>query len=326
MYPATRLRRLRQKPKLRQLFQETTWHWKDLIIPLFIIEGQDRVKPVPAMPGIYRYSIDQVLDELAHPVYRETAGILLFGIPDAEEKDECGSAAFAEQGVIQRACRAIKAAYPDLTLITDLCLCEYTSHGHCGLIDSRGDVDNDRTLEVLTKVAISHAQAGADIIAPSDMMDGRVGAIRKALDANGFPDRLILAYAAKFASAFYGPFREAAGSAPSFGDRRSYQLPPANRREIEEDLAEGADLIMVKPALSYLDIIREARDRFLQPLVAYNVSGEYSMVKAAARAGWLDERRAVDEILLSIKRAGADRIITYHAKELYEWERGSDGR
>jgi porphobilinogen synthase len=311
---------------LRRLFQETEWCWKDLIIPLFIIEGENRAEEIPAMPGIYRYTIDRVIRELAHPVYHEAVGILLFGIPNPEEKDECGSAAFAETGVIQRACRAIKTEYPELNLITDLCLCEYTSHGHCGLINADGAVDNDRTLEILNKVALSHAEAGADMIAPSDMMDGRVAAIRKALDAHDFSDRLLLAYSAKFASAFYGPFREAAGSAPSFGDRKSYQMPPGNRREaireIEEDVMEGADLIMVKPALSYLDIIREARDRFLQPLVAYNVSGEYSMVKAAAQAGWIDERRAVDEILLSIKRAGADRIITYHAKDLYEWEKG----
>lgn len=276
------------------------------------------------MPGIYHYSIDELLKELDHPVYQAVGGIILFGV--SELKDDTGATAFAEDGLVQRACREIKAKFPHIPIITDVCLCGYTRHGHCGVIDDQRNVDNDRTLEVLAKVALSHAQAGADIIAPSDMMDGRVGAIRVALDRNGFSDRLILAYSAKFASAFYGPFREAAHSAPGFGDRKSYQMPPSNRREalreLQEDLAEGADMLMVKPALSYLDIIREARERFLQPLVAYNVSGEYSMVKAAAAAGWIDERAAVHEILLSIKRAGADRIITYHAKDVYGWERG----
>lgn len=303
------------------MFQETTLEMKDLIIPLFVLEGNSRCEPVNSMPGINRYSVDLLLKELDHPVYREAAGILLFGVPD--RKDENATEAYSDNGVVQKACRGIKEHFPNVPLITDLCLCAYTGHGHCGLVDSGGNIENDRTLEILGKTAVSHAAAGADIIAPSDMMDGRVAAIRRHLDAEGFTDRLILAYSAKYASSFYGPFREAADSAPGFGDRKTYQMPPANRREalreLEEDVAEGADMLMIKPALSYLDIIREARDRFLQPLIAYNVSGEYSMVKAASKMGWVDERAVVGEILLSIKRAGADRMITYHAKDIYEW-------
>ncbi len=324
MFPGTRLRRLRQTPVVRDLLQETRLHLRELIAPFFVIEGRDRMEEVPSMPGVYRFTVDRLLKELEGPVYREIGGILLFGIP--MEKDDSGATAWNEQGVLQQGCRSIKAAFPELLVFTDLCLCSYTHHGHCGLLNSRGDIDNDRTLDVLEKIAVSHAAAGSDVIAPSDMMDGRIGAIRRILDEKGFTHQLILAYSAKFASAFYGPFREAAHSAPQLGDRKSYQLPPANRREalreMAEDLAEGADMLMVKPALAYLDIIREARQQFTAPLVAYNVSGEYAMVKAAAQSGWVDEERMVKEILLGIKRAGADLIITYHVKDLYGWERG----
>ncbi|HBF38253.1 MAG TPA: porphobilinogen synthase [Firmicutes bacterium] len=323
MFPNTRLRRLRQSPELRSMLQETRLDFRELIIPLFVIEGAGITEEISAMPGIYRYSIDRLLSELEAPVYHKIGGILLFGVPS--QKDDSGKGAWDEQGIVQQACREIKLHYPKLLLITDLCLCPYTSHGHCGLLDSKGRIDNDPTLEVLTKAAISHAVAGADIIAPSDMMDGRVGAIRQGLDQNGFQDKLILSYAAKFASAFYGPFREAAHSAPQFGDRKSYQMPPANRREalreMEEDVMEGADLMMVKPALAYLDILNQARNRFDVPLVAYNVSGEYAMVKAAAQAGWISEEQIVEETLISIKRAGADLIITYHAKDFYRWKK-----
>lgn len=323
MFPTTRLRRLRQTPHLREILTEHEWNFKDLIIPQFVTEGSRIRETVPSMPGINRFSIDLLLEELEQPLYREVAGILLFGIP--EHKDLQGTAAWDDQGIIQRACREIKSRYPDLIVITDLCLCEYTSHGHCGVLDDRGRVDNDRTLEVLQKIAVAQAKAGADIIAPSDMMDGRVGAIRAALDEYGFSERLILSYAAKFASAFYGPFREAADSAPQFGDRKSYQISPANRREaireMAEDIAEGADLIMVKPGLPYLDILRDARERFDLPLVVYNVSGEYAMVKAAGANGWIDEVKTVTEIMTGFKRAGADLIITYHGADLYRWLR-----
>lgn len=323
MFPTTRLRRLRQTPHLREILTEHEWNFKDLIIPQFVTEGSRIRETVPSMPGINRFSIDLLLEELEQPLYREVAGILLFGIP--EHKDLQGTAAWDDQGIIQRACREIKSRYPDLIVITDLCLCEYTSHGHCGVLDDRGRVDNDRTLEVLQKIAVAQAKAGADIIAPSDMMDGRVGAIRAALDEYGFRERLILSYAAKFASAFYGPFREAADSAPQFGDRKSYQISPANRREaireMAEDIAEGADLIMVKPGLPYLDILRDARERFDLPLVVYNVSGEYAMVKAAGANGWIDEVKTVTEIMTGFKRAGADLIITYHGADLYRWLR-----
>lgn len=323
MFPTTRLRRLRQTPQLREMLTENEWNFKDLIIPHFVTEGSGVRESIPTMPGIDRFSIDVLLDELKKPLYQEVAGILLFGIP--KQKDRQGSAAWDADGIIQRACRKIKLHYPELILITDLCMCEYTSHGHCGILDGSGRVDNDRTLEVLQKIAVAQAEAGADIIAPSDMMDGRVGAIRKALDEKGYRDCLILSYAAKFASAFYGPFREAADSAPQFGDRRSYQIPPANRREalreMAEDIGEGADLLMVKPGMAYLDILREARERFDLPLAVYNVSGEYAMVKAAAANGWIDEAKTVIEIMTGFKRAGADLIITYHAADLYHWLR-----
>lgn len=321
MFPVTRLRRLRQTPRLRTLFAEHEWDFRDLIVPLFVTEGRDRKEEITAMPGVYRFSIEHLLHELEDSLYREVGGILLFGIPNA--KDDTGSAAWDPNGIVQQACRAIKRQFPDLLVITDLCLCSYTAHGHCGIIQKGETIDNDVTLQVLSRVALSHGEAGADIIAPSDMMDGRVAAIRGALDQNGFTDRLILSYAAKFASAFYGPFREAADSAPQFGDRKSYQLPPPNRREalreLEADLNEGADILMVKPGLPYLDVVREARDCFKVPLAVYNVSGEYAMVKAAAAQGWIDEARVVEEVMTGFKRAGADLIITYHARDLYQW-------
>ena len=315
-----RLRRLRRTGKLRALVRETQLDVGDLIYPLFVIEGSQTKQAITAMPGVYRYSTDLLAREAKDVAGLGIPAILLFGIP--ENKDEIGSSAYHSEGVVQQAIRAIKKATPELLVITDVCLCEYTSHGHCGIIVN-GEVDNDQTLELLAKIALSHAEAGADMVAPSAMMDGMVKAIRQALDDNGFNNTAILAYAAKYASAFYGPFREAAGSTPKFGDRRSSQMDPANcreaLREIEQDIAEGADMVMVKPALSYLDVIRKVRDTFNCPLVAYNVSGEYAMVKAAVQQGWLDEKRIVLEILTSIKRAGTDIIITYHAKDAARW-------
>jgi len=311
------MRRLRVTEAHRRLVRETHLSTADLIYPLFVVEGTGIQREIAAMPGNYHWSVDRLpylMDEIAS---LGIPGVLLFGVPDS--KDEVGSSAYAEDGIVQRAIRAIKRSHPDLLVITDVCLCEYTSHGHCGVVGSDGQVQNDATLALLQRTAVSHAQAGAEIIAPSDMMDGRIGAIRAALDEHGFEQVAILAYAAKYASGFYGPFREAAGSAPQFGDRRAYQMDPANRREalreIALDVAEGADMVMVKPALAYLDIIRETRDRFDLPLAAYNVSGEYSMVKAAAANGWIDGDRIAMEILLGIKRAGADLILTYHALE-----------
>jgi len=315
-----RLRRLRRTGKLRALVRETQLDVGDLIYPLFVIEGSQTKQAITAMPGVYRYSTDLLAKEAEDIAGLGIPAILLFGIP--ENKDEIGSSAYHPEGIAQQAIRAIKKATPELLVITDVCLCEYTSHGHCGIIVN-GEVDNDQTLELLAKIALSHAEAGADMVAPSAMMDGMVKAIRQALDDNGFNNTAILAYAAKYASAFYGPFREAAGSTPKFGDRRSSQMDPANwreaLREIEQDIAEGADMVMVKPALSYLDVIRKVRDTFNCPLVAYNVSGEYAMVKAAVQQGWLDEKRIVMEILISIKRAGTDIIISYHAKDVARW-------
>ena len=311
---------------MRRLLVEHEWNFKDLLVPCFVVEGVGRKEAINAMPGIFRYSLEYLLKELEHPCYREVGGILLFGIPAT--KDDSGAVAWHQNGIVQQACRAIKREFPDLLVITDLCLCSYTSHGHCGIIGKGKNVDNDRTLEVLSRVAVSYSEAGADIIAPSDMMDGRVGTLRAALDRYGFTDRLILSYAAKFASAFYGPFREAADSTPQFGDRKSYQMPPANRREalreLAEDVKEGADILMVKPGLPYLDLVREARERFETPLAVYNVSGEYAMVKAAAAQGWIDEARLVDEIMIGFKRSGADLIITYHAKDLYQWRENAN--
>ncbi|MCD6299904.1 MAG: porphobilinogen synthase [Dehalococcoidales bacterium] len=319
-FPQLRLRRLRRTETLRAMVRETQLDINDFIYPLFVIEGSQVKQEITAMPGVYRYSNDLLPQEVEEIAKLGIPAVILFGIPD--KKDEIGSSAYDPEGVIQQAVRTIKKTMPELLVITDVCLCEYTSHGHCGVVVN-GYVDNDKTLELLTKIALSHAEAGADMVAPSDMMDGRVKAIRQALDGKGFNNIPILAYAAKYASAFYGPFREAAGSAPQFGDRRSYQMDPPNwreaLREIEQDIAEGADMVMVKPALSYLDVIRKARDTFNYPLVAYNVSGEYAMVKAAVQQGWLDEKRTVLEILTSIKRAGTDIIISYHAKDVARW-------
>lgn len=319
-FPELRLRRLRRTEAFRALFRETQVEVDDLIYPLFVVEGSRLKQEIASMPGIFRYSPDLLPLEAEEIVKLGLPGVILFGIP--EQKDELGSWAYHPEGVIQQAVRNIKRSVPELVVVTDVCLCEYTSHGHCGVVVD-GYVDNDRTLELLAKTAVSQAQAGADIVAPSDMMDGRVKAIRQSLDKNGFPLIPILSYAAKYASVFFEPFREAAQSAPQFGDRRSYQMDPPNwreaLREIEQDIAEGADILMVKPALPYLDVIRKVRDTFHCPLAAYNVSGEFAMVKAAAHQGWLNERRAVLEILTAIKRAGADIIITYHAKEVAQW-------
>ena len=318
-FPTLRLRRLRSSATMRDLVRETEINVRDLIYPLFIAEGRQVKQEISAMPGQYRWSADLLPGEIENIAALKIPAVLLFGVLEPANKDEIGSASWDEHGVVQEAIRAIKRAAPELVVITDVCLCEYTSHGHCGVVED-GRVLNDSTLELLARQAVSHARAGADIVAPSDMMDGRVAAIRAALDREGFADTPILAYAAKFASGFYGPFREAAASPPQFGDRRAYQMDPANAREalreIELDIAEGADLIMVKPALAYLDLIAKARARFDLPLIAYNVSGEYSMVKAAAANGWIDEQCIVLEILTAIKRAGADLIITYHAPEV----------
>jgi len=315
-FPVTRLRRLRKNTALREMFRETHLHKSDLIYPVFVVEGDGIKKEISSMPGQFQMSIDNVVRECEELQRLGLNSILLFGIP--AEKDEVGSDAYDENGIIQKALRAIKKEFPEIVAITDVCLCEYTSHGHCGVIEN-GDVQNDATLDLLVKEALSHAQAGADVIAPSDMMDGRVSSIRSALDKNGFADIPIMAYSAKYSSAFYGPFREAAESAPQFGDRRSYQMDPPNSdeaiREIALDIQEGADIVMVKPALSYLDIIRRTKDEFNMPVAAYNVSGEYSMIKAAAANGWLDGERVMIEVLTSIKRAGADVIITYFAKD-----------
>ncbi|HTK38090.1 MAG TPA: porphobilinogen synthase [Pyrinomonadaceae bacterium] len=315
-FPTTRLRRLRKNAALREIFRETHLHKSDLIYPLFVVQGDGLKNEISSMPGQFQMSIDNIVRECEELQKLGLNSILLFGIP--AEKDEVGSGAYDEDGIIQKALRSIKKEFPDIVAITDVCLCEYTSHGHCGVIEN-GDVQNDATLDLLVKEALSHARAGADVIAPSDMMDGRVGAIRNALDKNGFADIPIMAYSAKYSSSFYGPFREAAESAPQFGDRKSYQMDPPNSdeaiREIALDIQEGADIVMVKPALSYLDVIRRAKDEFNIPIAAYNVSGEYSMIKAAAANGWLDGERVMLEVLTSIKRAGADVIITYFAKE-----------
>ncbi|MBV9818498.1 MAG: porphobilinogen synthase [Solirubrobacterales bacterium] len=321
-FPETRLRRLRASRALRGLVRETRLQASDLVYPMFVAHGVDRREPIPSMPGIDHLSIAHAVQEAGEAAALGIPAVLLFGLPAA--KDEAGSGAWDDEGVVQLATRAIKDDHPDLLVICDLCLCEYTSHGHCGLL-REGSVDNDATLELLSRTAISQARAGADIIAPSDMMDGRVGAIRTALDEDGLTDTPILAYSAKFASAFYGPFREAADSAPAFGDRRGYQMDAANGaeavREARLDVEEGADILMVKPALPYLDVIRRIKDETDMPLAAYNVSGEYAMLKAAAAAGLLDERATVLEALTGIRRAGADIVITYHAKDVAQWLR-----
>jgi porphobilinogen synthase len=320
-FPQTRLRRLRTTHALRGLVRETTLSPADFVYPLFVAHGIDRREPIAAMPGIDHLSIAHAVAEAGEAQMLGIPAVLLFGLPAA--KDEEGSGAWDDEGVIQLATRAIKEAHPNLLVITDLCLCEYTSHGHCGVVRSDGSVDNDATLELLARTATSQARAGADVIAPSDMMDGRVGFIRAALDEDGHTETPILSYSAKFASAFYGPFREAAESAPAFGDRRGYQLDPANAneavRETRLDIEEGADIVMVKPALPYLDLIRRVKTETGVPLAAYNVSGEYAMLKAAAATGYLDERAAVLETLTSIRRAGADIVITYHAKDAARW-------
>lgn len=325
MFPKVRLRRLRINPAIRKILTQTKLSIDDLIMPVFVIYGKNKKIPVKSMPGIFQLSIDNLLKEVKEIFNLGIKSIIIFGIP--QKKDELGSDAYNKNGIIQKTVRVIKEKFPDIVVITDLCFCEYTSHGHCGIIKwgRKGiwQLDNDTTLDIIAKTAISQAQSGSDIIAPSGMIDGQVKTIRQALDEEGFKDKLILSYSAKYASAFYGPFRDAASSAPQFGDRLSYQMNPANSnealREIELDIKEGADMVMVKPALSYLDIVRLAKEKFNIPLVAYNVSGEYSMVKASASKGFLDEKKIVLEILTSIKRAGADLIISYHSKEVVKY-------
>lgn len=321
-FPVYRPRRLRASEAMRRMVRETRLSVDDLIYPVFATYGNGVRKPVESMPGIYNLSIDTLLEEIKEVNDLRIPGVLLFGIP--EHKDPLGSGAYHQEGVVQQAIRAIKKDFPGLLVITDVCLCEYTDHGHCGIVKD-GCVLNDPTLELLARSALSHVRAGADMVAPSDMMDGRVAAIRKELDREGYQDIPIMAYSAKYSSAYYGPFREAAGSSPQFGDRRAYQMDPPNTleavRETRLDIEEGADIVMVKPALAYLDIIRRIKDEFDYPLAAYNVSGEYAMVKAAAGRGWLDERRVVLESLTGMKRAGADIILTYHAKDVAGWLR-----
>ncbi len=317
-FPINRMRRMRKSETLRSMVRETTLSVTDFIYPLFVIHGQNQQNPIKSMPGVYQFSVDHRLQQ----EIKEIAGlgipaVLLFGIP--EYKDSIGSSAFQDHGVVQQAIRLIKDCSPDTLVITDVCMCEYTDHGHCGVVDADGTINNDATLELLAREALSHAQAGCDMVAPSDMMDGRIAYIRQCLDENSFSNMPIMSYAAKYASGFYGPFRDAADSTPQFGDRRTHQMDPANireaLREVELDIEEGADLVMVKPALAYLDVIKAVKERFDCPVSAYNVSGEYSMVKAAAQNGWLDGDRVMMEILTSIKRAGADIILTYAAKD-----------
>ncbi len=322
-YPINRMRRLRRTEPLRRMVRENTVLVDNLIYPMFVVHGVDVKLQIQSMPDVYHFSVDALIREAQTVKELGIPAVLLFGLPAT--KDERGSEAHAPDGIVQRAVRRLKEALPEIIVITDVCLCEYTSHGHCGVIRD-GDVSNDETVELLARTALSHAEAGADIVAPSDMMDGRVLAIRETLDDAGYSHIPIMSYAAKFASGFYGPFRDAAGCAPQFGDRSSYQMDPANRREalkeITLDLEEGADIVMVKPALAYLDVISDARMSVDVPIAAYNVSGEYCMVKAAADVGLIDERRVVTEILTSIRRAGADLIITYHAKDFAAWQRG----
>ncbi|MEH7379768.1 porphobilinogen synthase [Bacillus sp. JJ1533] len=315
-----RHRRLRQSANMRALVRETHLHTDDLIYPLFIVEGENKKIEVSSMPGVYNISLDLLEQELNEIVGLGIKSVILFGVPD--EKDEVGTGAYHNHGIVQEATRFIKEKHPELIVIADTCLCEYTSHGHCGVIEN-GEVLNDPSLELLAKTAVSQAKAGADIIAPSNMMDGFVTAIRHGLDEAGFENVPIMSYAVKYSSAFYGPFRDAAGSSPSFGDRKTYQMDYANRleafREAESDIEEGADFIIVKPALSYLDIVRDVKNHFNAPIVAYNVSGEYSMIKAAAQNGWINEKEIVMEMLTGMKRAGADLIITYHSKDVARW-------
>lgn len=319
-FPTVRMRRTRQNEKLRSLVRETHLSVDQLIYPMFVAEDISEPRPVSSMPGIMNWPLEHIGREAERIATLGIPAVLLFGLPAA--KDSVGSEAYNEQGIIQQAIRKLKAETPDTLVITDVCLCEYTDHGHCGVI-LHGNVQNDESLELLSRMALSHVEAGADIVAPSDMMDGRVGAIRHTLDEQGFSQTPIMAYSAKFASGFYGPFREAAGSAPQFGDRRSYQMDPANvreaLREVDLDIAEGADIVMVKPAMAYMDVIRQVRDHCDLPIAAYNVSGEYSMIKAAAQNGWIDERRVAMEVLTGIRRAGADMIITYFAPDVAGW-------
>jgi porphobilinogen synthase len=321
-FPAERPRRLRRSERLRALVRETRVTPEQLIYPLFVAPGSGQRREIPSLPGCFHLSVDEAAREAREVEGLGIGGVILFGLPSG--KDALGSEGYADDGVVQQAVRAIRAECRELLVITDVCLCEYTSHGHCGVIEGQ-EVRNDPTLELLARMALSHARAGAHVVAPSDMMDGRVGAIRAALDGQGFADLPILSYAAKYASAFYGPFREAADSAPQFGDRRGYQMDPANvreaLREVRLDVEEGADVVMVKPALPYLDVIRAVREAVDRPVAAYNVSGEYAMVKAAAQRGWIDEPRIVKETLTSIRRAGADVILTYHAKDFARWTR-----
>lgn len=319
-FPVHRPRRLREQSGFREMFCETRVQMTDLIYPMFVIHGRKVKNPVPSMPGVYQFSVDQLIKEMRELLNLGISSVILFGIP--ETKDPVGSSGCQANGVVQEAVRVLKHMYPQLMVLTDICLCEYTDHGHCGVVEN-GRVINDLTLELLAEMAVSHAEAGADMVAPSDMMDGRIAAIRTALDENGFSHLPIMAYSAKYASGFYGPFRDAAGSAPQFGDRRSYQMHPPNTdealREVALDIKEGADVVMVKPALPYLDIIRRVKDTFNCPIAAYNVSGEYAMIKAAAERGWLDEQRVVWESLTGIKRAGADVILTYFAPQVAQW-------
>ena len=319
-FPESRLRRLREKEPIRNMLRETRISPAEFVYPMFVTHGEGVRAAIEPMPGCYHLSLDQLTEEVGEVADLGIPAVLLFGLPTA--KDPLGTEGYDPEGIIQEAVRAIKRESPEMMVITDVCMCEYTDHGHCGVIDN-GRVDNDQTLELLARTALSHAQAGADMVAPSAMMDGQVRAIRQALNDHGYTDLPIMGYAAKYASAFYGPFRVAADSTPQFGDRRSYQMDPANSRmamrEIESDIAEGADIVMVKPALSYLDVIHRARERFDHPLAAYNVSGEFSMVKAASRQGWIDEKPVTLELLTAIKRAGADIILSYHAKEVARW-------
>ncbi len=323
--PFRRFRRFRQTEGLRKLARETVINPEDFVYPMFITFGTGVRREVPSMPGVFQVSIDQLPAEMSELRSLGITSVLLFGIPD--EKDELGSSGYREDGIIQQAVRTIKGVDDEITVITDVCNCEYTSHGHCGVLHGE-EILNDESLELLVKSAVSHAAAGADVVAPSDMMDGRVAVIRQGLDQAGFANTPILSYAAKYASAFYGPFRDAAESVPEFGDRRSHQMDPANRREafreIEADIDEGADGIIVKPAMTYLDVVSGARERFDVPIAAYNVSGEYAMIKAAAQNGWIDEQRVILETMLSMKRAGANLIITYHAKEVAAWLQGQE--
>lgn len=320
-FPVSRPRRLRRTETLRAMVRENTLAPTDFIYPLFVEFGENIRREVPSMPGVFNMSLDQLPAEIDELKALGIPAVILFGIP--ESKDEAGTGGYAEDGIVQQAIRAIKAHDPEFYVITDVCMCEYTSHGHCGILDDNGCVLNDVTLELLAQTAVSHVEAGADMVAPSDMMDGRVSAIRAALDAEGYTDVPIMAYSAKYASAYYGPFRDAADSTPAFGDRRAYQMDAANSdeamREVAMDIDEGADIVMVKPALAYMDIIRRVKDEFAYPTAAYNVSGEYAMVKAAAANGWIDEKRVVLETLLGFKRAGADLILTYHAKDAARW-------